>query len=68
MKAWQEMETFIEIFSTSDETKSAKVTFCRQELARVRPDGIHLKFVLQLEFALAVDLGVYLTRATYLPE
>ena len=58
VKAWQEMKTFIDALSTSDETKSAKAEFCREELARVRPDGIHQEFVLQLELALAVDLGV----------
>ena len=63
------MQTFIGVFSTtSDETKSTKAKFCREELARVRPDGIHQEFALQLEFALAVNLGVHLTRATYLLE
>ena len=60
------MKTFIDVFSTSDETKSTKAKFCWEELARVRPDGIHQEFALQLEFALAVDLGVHLTRGTYL--
>lgn len=65
---WQQMKTFIDVFSTSDETRSAKAKFCREELARMGKDGYHQEFWLQLEFALAVDLGVHLTRATYLLE
>ena len=68
VRVCQGMKTFIDVFSTSDETKSTKVKLCREELARARPDGIHQRFALQLEFALAVDLGVHLTRATYLLE
>ena len=68
LRAWQGMKTFIDVFSISDETKSTKAKFCREELARVRPDGIHQEFALHLEFALAVDLGVHLKRAAYLLE
>ena len=66
--ASQPKETFTDDFSSSDETKSVKAKFCREELARVGSDGIHQEFLLQLEFALAVDLGVHLKRATYLLE
>lgn len=65
---WQHAKDFIDKFSSSDETRSAKAAFCREELARLGQHGYHQEFWLQLEFALAVDLGVHLTRATYLLE
>ena len=65
---WQGMKTFVDVVSTSDETRSAKVKFLREELARTRPDGVHQKLLLRLEFAAAVDTGVHLTLATYLLE
>ena len=65
---WQHMKKFVDVYSTCDETRSAKAKFCREELARMGKDGYHQEFWLQLEFALAVDLGVHLTRATYLLE
>lgn len=65
---WQSMKKFIDDFTTNDETKSAKAAFLREELARIRPDGIHNEIALQLEFALAVDLGIHLKTACYLLE
>ena len=61
---WQGFKTFVDVFTTSDDTKSAKARFLREELARMRPDGIHNKVGVQLEFALAVDIGVHLQTAT----
>ena len=65
---WQGFKTFVDVFTTSDGTKSAKARFLREELARMRPDGIHNEVGVQLEFALAVDIGVHLQTATYLLE
>ena len=63
---WQPIEKFIDVYSTSDEARSAKAKLCGEELARMGKDGYHQQFWLQLEFALAVDLGFHLMRATYL--
>ncbi|CAB1111550.1 unnamed protein product [Ectocarpus sp. CCAP 1310/34] len=54
---WQHAKHFIDKFSSSDETRSAKAAFCREELARLGQYCYHQEFWLQLEFALAVDLG-----------
>ena len=65
---WQGFKTFVDAFTTSDDTKSAKARFLREELARMRPDDIHNEVGVQLEFALAVDIGVHLRPAPYLLE
>ncbi|CAB1100668.1 unnamed protein product [Ectocarpus sp. CCAP 1310/34] len=65
---WQQMKTFIDDFSSSDETRSRKADFCRRELARFGKHGYHQEVWLQIEFAVAVDLGKHLTNGTYLLE
>ena len=65
---WEHLKDFLASFTTTDETRSTSAKFCRDELARLGKDGLHQEFWLKLEFALAVDLGVHLTKATYLLE
>ena len=65
---WQGFKEFVDVFTTSDDTKYTKARFWRQGLGRIRPDGIHNEVGVQLEFALAVDIGVHLQTATYLLE
>ena len=63
---WKHMKKFVDVYSTSNETRSAKAKLCWEELARMGKDGYHQELWLQLVFALAVYLGVHLPRATYL--
>lgn len=68
VRNWQPMKSFINKLTSTDESKSKSVKAMRAELARVRPDGVHQELVLQLGFAVAVDVGIHLTRATHLLE
>lgn len=57
---WKGFNTFIEVFTTSNETKSAKTKVLREKLARIRPDSIHNEWGLQLELVLAMEAATYL--------
>ena len=68
VKVWPDMKTFVDKITTTEESKSKSAHALREEIARVRPDGIHQELVLQVGFATAVDAGINLTPATHLLE
>ena len=68
VRNWQTMKSFVDKFTTSDESKSKSAAALRTGLAHVRPDGVHQEVILQLGYAVAVDVGIHLTRATHLLE
>ena len=65
---WQGLKLFVDKFTSTEESRSKATRSLREDLARVRPDGIHQELVLQLGFSMAVDVGIHLTRATHLLE
>ncbi|CAB1105070.1 unnamed protein product [Ectocarpus sp. CCAP 1310/34] len=68
VRSWQQMKSFVNKFTSADESKSKSAAAMRDMLAHVRPDNIHQELVLQLEFVVAADVGIHLTRATHLLE
>lgn len=65
---WQQMKTFVDKFTSTEESRSKSAAAMREELGRVRPDGVHQELILQLGFAVAVDVGIHLVRPTHLLE
>ncbi|CAN0341927.1 unnamed protein product, partial [Ectocarpus sp. 12 AP-2014] len=63
---WQQMKTFVDKFTSTEESRSKSAAAMREELGRVRPDGVHQELILQLGFAVAVDVGIHLVRPTHL--
>ncbi|CAB1102084.1 unnamed protein product [Ectocarpus sp. CCAP 1310/34] len=65
---WQQMKTFVDKFTSTEESRSNSAAAMREELGRVRLDGVHQELILQLGFAVAVDVGIHLVRPTHLLE
>ena len=68
MQVWPGMKTLVDKSTSTEESKSKAAQALREEMGRVRPDGIHQELVLQVGFATAVDAGISLTPATHLLE
>ena len=66
VQVWPGMKTLVDKSTSTEESKSKAAQALREEMDRVRPDGIQQELVLQVGFATAVDAGISLTPATHL--